>query len=295
MCGRPVIARLRDKNGPTNVSQQVAAPPTPRLVTVRPSRARGAAPSRRPPSQHTLAPQRPCGHHSPHTTKPPPPVTMAPFTVSTRGVVLGGKAENSLHSDLQELGRDDVKGALRVDAATNVKDTDLVFTTTDHTVRTVRLFFGVGRGAMGAPRPTGASRRRREKKKATALRHSRSPGRAARRARTLPRCAVADAPCARAASRRLARLPAFWLGCGERTASRVVVVVVRQRRRTHRSSLESPRPPRPARACATHRAAPRRKPAPCASPWARARPVFTCAPRARRCRSFSAFLADVEA
>ena len=63
--------------------------------------------------------------------------TMAPFTVSTRGVVLGGKAGSSLHSDLQELGRDDVKGALRVDASTNVKDTDLVFTTTDHTVRTV--------------------------------------------------------------------------------------------------------------------------------------------------------------
>jgi hypothetical protein len=64
---------------------------------------------------------------------------MAPFTVSTRGVVLGGKAGSGLHEST-DLGRDDVKGALRLDASTNVKDTDLVFTTTDHTVRTVRFF-----------------------------------------------------------------------------------------------------------------------------------------------------------
>lgn len=69
---------------------------------------------------------------------------MAPFTVSTRGVVLGGKAGSGLHDSI-DLGREDAKGALRVDASTNVKDTDLVFTTTDNTVRTVRrpppLFF----------------------------------------------------------------------------------------------------------------------------------------------------------
>lgn len=61
---------------------------------------------------------------------------MAPFTVSTRGVVLGGKAGSGLHDSI-DLGRDDAKGSLRVDASTNVKDTDLVFTTTDNTVRTL--------------------------------------------------------------------------------------------------------------------------------------------------------------
>jgi hypothetical protein len=100
---------------------------------------------------------------------------MAPFTVSTRGVVLGGKAGSSLHSDLQELGRDDVKGALRVDASTNVKDTDLVFTTTDHTVRTV----SPERTALA---PTGGGGEEEKKKK-----HSKghaSPSSA--RARALP-------------------------------------------------------------------------------------------------------------
>jgi hypothetical protein len=84
---------------------------------------------------------------------------MAPFTVSTRGVVLGGKAGSSLHSDLQELGRDDVKGALRVDASTNVKDTDLVFTTTDHTVRTVSVTMGEWAPPPGVQRGGDASAR----------------------------------------------------------------------------------------------------------------------------------------
>jgi len=89
---------------------------------------------------------------------------MAPFTVSTRGVVLGGKAGSGIHDSIDLGGREDVKGALRVDASTNVKDTDLVFTTTDHTVRTVRdddvppsFFFAGGGGAAPAPRVSSPS------------------------------------------------------------------------------------------------------------------------------------------
>ena len=137
---------------------------------------------------------------------------MAPFTVSTRGVVLGGKAENSLHSDLQELGRDDVKGALRVDAATNVKDTDLVFTTTDHTVRTVRLCGvfngGGGHGPRASPTDERERRRGRRKKKRQQL-VERSPDAPRAALGRLWRCSVADGGCARAASRRWAHVSAF--------------------------------------------------------------------------------------
>lgn len=226
-------------------------------------------------------------HTHTQTSSTTHPSTMAPFTVSTRGVVLGGKAENSLHSDLQELGRDDVKGALRVDAATNVKDTDLVFTTTDHTVRTVRLCGvfngGGGHGPRASPTDERERRRgRRKKKKATARREV--TRRAARRAGT-PLALLCRGR--RVREGRIAPLGAcLGLLIGQRGegASREPRA---SRQRRHRSTSVVTRPPRPARACATRRAAAGSKTRPCASLPARARPVFTSCARARRCRSFS--------
>ncbi len=182
-------------------------------------------------------------HTHTQTSSTTHPSTMAPFTVSTRGVVLGGKAENSLHSDLQELGRDDVKGALRVDAATNGKDTDLKATARREVTR---------RAARRAGTPLALLCR----------------GRRVREGRIAP----------------LGACLGLLIGQRGEGASREPRA---SRQRRHRSTSVVTRPPRPARACATRRAAAGSKTRPCASLPARARPVFTSCARARRCRSFS--------